>query len=84
MFDLDYARRNLTLNIDEIIVCFQKYIEFSTGKNPPSQKVFLQNMEQKEIDPDFTGDMEALLRPGIEYNQQVAFEWLKTEVIPKM
>jgi hypothetical protein len=28
--------------------------------------------------------MEALLRPEIEYNQQEAFEWLKTEVIEKM
>ncbi len=28
--------------------------------------------------------MEALLRPGIEYNQNTAFEWLKNEVITKL
>ena len=84
LFDLDYARRNRKINIDEIIRCFRRYMEFATKKRPPTQKEFLQNMEAKEYDPEFTGDLEALLRPEIEYNQQEAFEWLKAEVIEKM
>jgi hypothetical protein len=28
--------------------------------------------------------MEALLRPGIKYNQNEAFEWLKDEVLTKL
>ena len=39
------------------------------------------NIEEKVNDPDFTGDMEALLRPEIKYNQEAAFEWLKKVVI---
>jgi len=35
------------------------------------------NLEEKSTDPNFKGDMEALLRKGIEYNQQTATEWLK-------
>jgi hypothetical protein len=54
---------------------------FSTGNRPPSQKEFLMNIEEKEQDPSFTGDMEALLRTGIDYNQEKSFEWLKKEVI---
>ena len=42
------------------------------------------NIEEKENDPNFTGDMEALLRPEIEYNQETAFEWLKNELIEKI
>jgi predicted nucleotidyltransferase component of viral defense system len=84
LFDLDYARLNMEINVDEILQCFYKYIEFATEKKPPSKKEFLQNMESKEEDTGFTGDMEALLRPEIKYNQQDAFEWLKTEVIEKM
>ena len=42
------------------------------------------NIEEKETDPYFTGDMEALLRPEIKYNPEVAFEWLKNEVIEKI
>jgi predicted nucleotidyltransferase component of viral defense system len=81
LFDLDYSRLNMELDIDQIIKCFKEYMTFSTGNRPPSQKEFLMNIEEKEQDPSFTGDMEALLRTGIDYNQEKSFEWLKKEVI---
>ncbi|WP_411766286.1 nucleotidyl transferase AbiEii/AbiGii toxin family protein [Winogradskyella sp. A3E31] len=84
LFDLDYSRRNIKIDIDEIIHCFKVYTEFSTGNRPPSQKEFLLNMEQKEQNPDFIGDMEALLRPEITYIQEEAFSWLKSEVVSRM
>ena len=84
LFDLDYSRLNMELNIDEIIHCFREYITFATGNKPPSKKEFLMNIEKKEIDPDFTGDMEALLRSEIVYNQEEAFAWLKNEIIEKI
>ncbi|MEQ9116645.1 hypothetical protein [Fulvivirga sp.] len=34
----------------------------------PAQKQFLLNIEEKEQDEQFTGDMEGLIRPGVEYN----------------
>ncbi len=55
----------------------------SVGK-PPTKKEFLLNMEEKENNPDFTGDMEALLRPEIKYDQNAAFEWLKNEIVEKL
>ena len=41
------------------------------------------NIQEKENDADFTGDMEALLRSEIAYNQTEAFEWLKNELLEK-
>ena len=84
LFDLDYSRLKLELDLDQIVKCFKEYTSFATGKRPPSKKEFLLNIEKKEIDPNFTGDMEALLRPEIVYNQEVAFEWLKGELIEKI
>lgn len=84
LFDLDYARRNKEINVDEMILCFRRYIEFATNKKPPSPKEFLLNIEAKQNDPNFTGDMEGLLRPEIEYNQEEAVEWLKSEVIARL
>ncbi|MEE9406546.1 MAG: nucleotidyl transferase AbiEii/AbiGii toxin family protein [Polaribacter sp.] len=84
LFDLDYSRLNMELNIEQIIECFKEYTTFSTGNRPPSQKEFLLNIEEKEQDPDFTGDMEALLRTGVKYNQKEAFNWLKSELINKI
>lgn len=53
-------------------------------KNPPTQKQFLRNMNEKLDDPDFRGDTYALLRPEIEFNQNEAYELVKTELIEKI
>ncbi|MGM0934067.1 MAG: nucleotidyl transferase AbiEii/AbiGii toxin family protein [Bacteroidota bacterium] len=83
LFDLDYSRLNMELDNDLILKCFKEYMDFSVGRSP-SAKEFLLNIEEKEKDPDFTGDMEALLRSEIEYDQQKAFEWLKKVLIEKI
>ena len=83
LFDLDYSRLNIELDYDKIIACFKEYTTFSTGNIPPSKKEFLLNIEKKENDLQFIGDMEALLRSGIEYNQEVAFDWLKNELLER-
>jgi len=80
LFDLNYSRLHLELDHELILKCFDEYMAFSVGK-PPSQNEFLQNIEAKESDPNFTGDMVALLRPEIEYDQEAAFEWLKTTLL---
>lgn len=82
LFDLDYSRLNMSLDTTAIIQCFNEYMAFSVGK-PPSKKEFLLNIEAKQNDPNFTGDMEALLRPEIAYDQEAAFEWLKTQMLIK-
>lgn len=84
LFDLDYSRLNIELDTNQIIKCFKEYISFATGNRPPSQKEFLMNIKEKIDNPDFNGDMEALLRTGIVYDQKVAFEWLKKELIEKI
>lgn len=84
LFDLNYSRLNLELDYDKIIQCFKEYTTFATGNRPPSKKEFLLNIEEKENDPGFTGDMEALLRSEIKYNQEAAFVWLKNELLEKI
>lgn len=83
LFDLDYSRLNEMLDLDQIIESFNEYMKFSTGHIPTARQFEL-NIEEKENDPEFTGDMEALLRPGVEYDQTAAFDWLKNEVITKL
>lgn len=81
LFDIDYARKNHNLNIEELITCYKRYIEFAVQNKRPSRKQFLQNLEAKEKDPEFSGDLEGLLRPGIAYNQEEAFNWVKSDLI---
>lgn len=84
LFDLDYSRLNENLNPDLIVDCFKEYITYSTNKRHPSQKEFLKNIEEKETNSEFIGDIEALLRLGIKYDQKKAFEWVKSELISKI
>jgi len=42
------------------------------------------NIKEKEQNPEFAGDMEALLRSGILYSQNAAFDWLKNDLIVKI
>ena len=47
----DYGRYVIkydNLNIDQIVECYKKYMKFSDGI-PPSQKIFLKNMELKMV-----------------------------------
>ena len=84
LFDLYYSQLIKELDYDEILSCFKQYTTFATGKRFPTRKEFLLNIEVKENDANFTGDLEAILRSGIEYNQGVAFGWLKSELIEKI
>ena len=83
LFDLDYARRNIALDLDDLIHCYKEYIKWSPGKTPTA-KQFLLNVQEKERDPNFIGDMEGLLRSEVEYNQETAIDWLKTELVGRI
>ncbi|MCG2760975.1 MAG: nucleotidyl transferase AbiEii/AbiGii toxin family protein [Candidatus Delongbacteria bacterium] len=83
LFDIYYSNLMYDLNYDQILTCYNKYMTFSAGK-PPSKKEFLLNIKDKENDPNFSGDMTALLRTGINYDQSAAVLWLKKELIDRM
>lgn len=83
LFNLHYAKQHASIDTDRVLQCYQHYVKTSAGK-PPTKKQFLQNLEEKVADPAFEGDLEGLLRPGIEYDQEEAFEWVKEALIEGM
>lgn len=83
LFDLYYAITHLDLDTDILINCYNQYMAYSVD-NPPTHKQFIRNMEGKLEDPDFEGDIFALLRPGVEYDQIKAYELIKKELIEKI
>lgn len=80
LFDMYYASQNAPLDYDLILKCYHEYMNFTVGKSP-SQKEFLRNMDEKKASAPFLGDMEALLKPGVAYDQDIAFEWLENELL---
>lgn len=71
------------LDKQAILQCYQKYMEFVVSQLP-SKKQFIQNMEAKMQDAEFIGDTAALIRPDEKYNQEEAYELVRTEIIERL
>lgn len=82
LFDLWYALNNADVNVDKVIEAFKHYM--NEEGNEVTQKEFLENMEKKIEDADFTGDMNGLLRSGIEYDIKQAYEFVKTNLLERV
>jgi predicted nucleotidyltransferase component of viral defense system len=83
LFDLWKALSTQNLNVEHIIRCYREYISFVVD-NPPTQKEYLLNMEQKIEDEEFLGDTEMLLRPDEKYNPVEAWAFVKSTLIEKL
>ena len=83
LFDLFQALVQADIDTQNVVDTYKEYMNYSKGQSP-SQKQFILNMDEKIEDPDFGGDIYALLRPGIEYDQQGAYELIKDQLISKL
>ncbi|MDR2496865.1 MAG: nucleotidyl transferase AbiEii/AbiGii toxin family protein [Tannerellaceae bacterium] len=83
LFDLYKAISMQTVNRDDIVCCYRKYIGFVVD-NPPSQKEYLKNMELKMRDEEFLGDTRLLLRPDDVYNPHEAWDLVKNQLITEL
>ena len=50
-------------------------------ETPPTYKQFVANMEEKMMDPEFTGDTVKLLRPGISFDPNSAWELVRETIV---
>lgn len=79
LFDLWYAINNANVNVKKVIEAFKHYM--NQEGNAITQKEFLENMEKKIEDADFSGDMNGLLRSGIAYDINEGYEFIKKEIL---
>lgn len=71
------------MSIDKIIECFYAYMDLEENKAPTAREFEL-NLEEKIQDAEFTGDIAGLIRPGIDYHQDEAYEMILNEVISRL
>jgi hypothetical protein len=77
-----YAINNAEVNTVKVIEAFKYYMK--EEGNDVTQKEFIENMEKKIEDADFRGDMNGLLRNGIIYDINEAYELVKKEILEKI
>ena len=83
LFDLYMALTTRELDIQKVLECYRKYIEFVADK-APSYKEFMQNMELKMHDEEFLEDVTSLLRPEIQYEPHTAYSLVRERLIDRM
>ena len=83
LFDLYIALQRKNVDVDKVLQCYKKYMEFVVER-APSYKQFVNNMQEKMADPEFTNDMQSLLRPGISFNVCDAYSLIYETYIDKM
>lgn len=83
LFDLYYDLSNLEIDADKLIEVYKRYMDTSRGKSP-TRREFILNLEEKTEDPDFSGDIHALLRPGVYYNQTIGLDLIRLELLERI
>jgi predicted nucleotidyltransferase component of viral defense system len=80
LFDLDLALTKLDIDVAKLIQCYKEYINFSDGVSPTS-KMFVINMEEKMNDAEFRNDIFTILRPEVEYDNDLAYKIISEKII---
>ena len=80
LFDLYWASTNCSVEDDKILACYKRYMTFVVDK-VPTQKQVLQNLEEKMQDHEFLSDMQAIIRPGIDYTEEEAWKVVRARLI---
>ncbi|MBL7885875.1 MAG: nucleotidyl transferase AbiEii/AbiGii toxin family protein [Flavobacterium sp.] len=83
LFDLNLALSNLEIDTDKLIQCYKEYINFSDGANP-TNKMFTANMEEKMQEGEFRNDIFTILRPDVEYDNDLAYQLISERIISKI
>jgi predicted nucleotidyltransferase component of viral defense system len=83
LFDLYWALTNKVMDTNKIIHCYKVHMENAVDK-PPTKKQFFANMSEKMLDNEFTEDIRMVLKRGIEYDNEVAWELVKKELVEKI
>ena len=83
LYDLYKALTTSDINIDRVLACYQKYMEFVVD-HIPTYKEFIINMEDKMQDDEFLGDTRQLLRPDEVFDAQIGYDIVRTQLIDKI
>jgi len=83
LFDLYWVLTNLNIDTEKVIHCYKIHIKNAVDK-PPTQKQFLANMNEKMTDKDFLEDIRLVLKQGIEYDNVMAWDIVRQELVEKI
>jgi predicted nucleotidyltransferase component of viral defense system len=82
LFDLWYILKDSSISIEKIIEIFNVYCRINNTSI--SRDMFLENLNQKRQHQDFLNDMNVLLPKHVQWNFEVAYSFVITNIINKL
>ncbi len=82
LFDLWLVRKHNMVEVGDVLDVFEKYCR--RINNHVTRAMFEQSLEQKRYRPDFTTDIQPLLKPEIEWNFEEAFAMVKGDIVSQL
>ena len=83
LFDLYWALTNLDVDTEKVTHCYKIHMKNAVEK-PPTQKQFLVNMNEKMTDREFVEDIRLVLKQGVEYDNEKAWDLVRKELVEKI
>lgn len=83
LFDISCALAQGDLNIEKVLECYRRYMEFVVER-APSYKEFVLNMNGKMNDSEFLTDVAPLLRPEIHFDPTEAYRSVYDNLIDRL
>ena len=80
LFDVYTALITGKLDIECVMTAYDRYLRF-VASHAPTYKEFVLNMDEKMQNPEFLGDTTVLLRPGLTFDPQAAWEKVRDDLI---
>ena len=80
LFDVYTALITGKLDIERVMTAYDRYLRF-VASHAPTYKEFVLNMDEKMQNPEFLGDTAVLLRPGLTFDPQAAWEKVRDDLI---
>ena len=62
------------------MTAYDRYLRF-VASHAPTYKEYVLNMEEKMQNPEFLGDTTELLRPGLSFNPQLAWNKVRNDLV---
>ena len=82
LFDLWFALSQNRVNVDTLLACFERYM--TEGGHAVTRAQLEANLHEKAGSPEFRGDIQPLLRPGVRWDFDDALAVLMDRVIAKL
>ena len=83
LFDMYYALTHPPLDLAKLLECYHRHIA-ATGDQPPSYQQFINNMDTKILLPDYRENTMPMLRPGLDFDPNAAYELVREKLLERL